>query len=350
MTGPSGPRCPRCQAPNPSGQAFCGSCGLALGAAPAPSPSRRSPAGPVFDLLRARNIYAVVTVTVVVFLVVTAAGWWSHSSGSPAAAPTGPAATSTPAPTATPAPSPTPPAVATPAPPSALLAATPAPSATPALTPTVPQLAAVVSGGRHRGQPGERRRDCHLADVGPDPHGREAPGEGVWGSRADVHPRRAEDRVVRRFQEPRAQGAHARQPAIRLLPLSDGVQDVGRLQHLLGPGRHGQQAGVRGGERASYRARPGARSPSGSLSQREPLGPRSRGESAPWSRPNRAPGCLLPTGRWATGGGARTHLVLPAALEGNAPGRHRRRAKPPATDPIPAGDGRWGFAPGSPIR
>jgi hypothetical protein len=142
MTWPSGSPCPRCEAPNPAGQAFCGSCGLELGAEPAPSTSRLLPAGPAFDLLRARNIYAVVIVTVIVLLAVTAAGWFSQSSGSSAVAPTSPRAASTPAPTATPAPSPTPLAPATPAPSAPVAVATPAPSATPAPTPTVAQLAA----------------------------------------------------------------------------------------------------------------------------------------------------------------------------------------------------------------
>ena len=147
MTGPSSPRCPRCEAPNPAGQAFCGSCGLELGAAPPPPRMRRPPAKPVTDLLRPRNIYAVVIVTVVVFLAVTAAGWLSPSSGSPAVAPTSLFAAATPAPTATPAPpsataAATPAPAAAPAPPSALPAATPTPSATPAPTPTVAQLAA----------------------------------------------------------------------------------------------------------------------------------------------------------------------------------------------------------------
>ena len=147
MTGPSSPRCPRCEAPNPAGQAFCGSCGLELGAAPAPPPMRRPPAKPVTDLLRPRNLYAVVIVTVVVFLAVTAAGWLSPSSESPAVAPTSLLAAATPAPRATPAPpfatlAATPAPSATPAPPSALPAATPAPSATPAPTPSVAQRAA----------------------------------------------------------------------------------------------------------------------------------------------------------------------------------------------------------------
>ena len=144
MTEPSGPRCPRCQAPNPAGQAFCGSCGLELGPQPTPSPSRPLPARPAVDLLRTRNVYAVVTVTVVVFLVVTAAGWWSHSSGPPAAAPTSPPAASTPVSTATPSPSSLL-AAMTPTPSPTLAALTPMPSAnlaTPALTPTVAQLAA----------------------------------------------------------------------------------------------------------------------------------------------------------------------------------------------------------------
>ena len=137
MTGPSSPRCPRCEAPNPAGQAFCGSCGLELGAAPAPSPLRRRLPEPATDLLRPRNIYAVVIVTVAVFLAVTAAGWLSPSSRSPAVAPTSLLASATPASTATPAPP-----SATPALPFALPTATPAPSATPAPTPTVAQLAA----------------------------------------------------------------------------------------------------------------------------------------------------------------------------------------------------------------
>ena len=145
MTGPSSPRCPRCEAPNPAGQAFCGSCGLELGAAPAPPRMRRPPAKPVTDLLRPRNIYAVVIATVVVFLAVTAAGWLSQSSGSPAVAPTSLLTAATPAPTATPAASSMPLVAATPAPPSALPAATPAPSATPAPTPSVAQLAAAYA-------------------------------------------------------------------------------------------------------------------------------------------------------------------------------------------------------------
>ena len=140
MTGPSTPRCPRCEAPNPAGQAFCGSCGLELGAGPAPSPSWPPAPKPPFDLLRPRNIYAVVVVTVVVFLALSGAGWLSQSPGSPAVAPTGPPAASTSAPTATPTPS-TPLAAATPTP-SAPLAAAPTQAPTPAPTPTVSQLAA----------------------------------------------------------------------------------------------------------------------------------------------------------------------------------------------------------------
>ena len=147
MTGPSSPRCPRCEAPNPAGQAFCGSCGLELGAAPPPPRMRRPPAKPVTDLLRPRNIYAVVIVTVLVFLAVTAAGWLSPSSKSPAVAPTSLLAAASPAPRATPAPpsatlAATPPPTATPAPPSAVPAATPLPTATPTPTPSVAQLAA----------------------------------------------------------------------------------------------------------------------------------------------------------------------------------------------------------------
>jgi hypothetical protein len=142
MTEPSSPRCPRCEASNPIGQGFCGTCGVELGAEPAPSPSRPPPAQPPFDLLRARNTYAVVIATVVIFLAVTAAGWLSRSSGSPPVAPTSPPAASTPVATAmltpsaqlaatTPTPSPTP-----------LAPATPTPSATSSPTPTIRQLAA----------------------------------------------------------------------------------------------------------------------------------------------------------------------------------------------------------------
>jgi hypothetical protein len=142
MTWPSGQPCPRCRAPNPAGQAFCGSCGLALDAGSAPTRGRRSlPAKPLSDPLRPRNIYAVVLMALVAFVAVTAAGWRSPSSGPPAVVPTSPPAASVPALTATPAPSPapTPLAAATPAP---SAAGTPTPSATPAPTPTVPQLAA----------------------------------------------------------------------------------------------------------------------------------------------------------------------------------------------------------------
>jgi hypothetical protein len=141
MTGPSSPRCPWCEAPNPAGQAFCGSCGLELGVGPSPSPSQPPAAKPTFDLLRARNVYAFVIVTVVVFLAVSVAGWLSRSSGSPAVAPTSPPAASRPAPTATPTSSPTLTA-ATPTSSAPLAAATPTSSATPAPTPTVEQLAA----------------------------------------------------------------------------------------------------------------------------------------------------------------------------------------------------------------
>ena len=99
------------------------------------------PAKPLFDLLRPRNIYAVVLMAVVAFVAVTATGWRSQSSGPPAVAPTGAPAASTAAPTATPAPSPTPLAAATPTP-SAPLAAAPTASPTPAPFPTVSQLAA----------------------------------------------------------------------------------------------------------------------------------------------------------------------------------------------------------------
>lgn len=135
MTGPSSPRCPRCEAANPAGQAFCGSCGLALGPGPAPSPSSPAPAKPPSGL-RPRYIYAIAIVyataivTVVALLAVSQSGRLSQSSGSPAVAPTGLPAALTPAPTATP------------TPPTPLAAATPTPSATPAPTPTVKQLAA----------------------------------------------------------------------------------------------------------------------------------------------------------------------------------------------------------------
>jgi len=114
----------------------------------AASPTRPPHVEPPVDLLRPRNIYAVVLMTAVVFLAVTASGWRSPSSGPPAVAPTGTPGASTPASTATPTPSPTPLATATPGSPAQLAAPTstpsaaPTPSATPAPTPTVAQLAA----------------------------------------------------------------------------------------------------------------------------------------------------------------------------------------------------------------
>ena len=144
MTGPSSPRCPWCEAPNPAGQAFCGSCGLELGVGPSPSPSRPPAAKPPFDLLRARNVYAFVIVTVVVFLAVSAAGWLSQSSGSPAVAPTSPPATSRPAPIATPTSSPTLTA-ATPTPTPAPTAS-PSPTATPSPAPSTPTIAQAARG------------------------------------------------------------------------------------------------------------------------------------------------------------------------------------------------------------
>jgi len=144
MTGPSSPRCPWCEAPNPAGQAFCGSCGLELGVGPSPSPSRPPAAKPPFDLLRARNVYAFVIVTVVVFLAVSAAGWLSQSSGSPAVAPTSPPAASRPAPIATPTSSPTLTA-ATPTPTPAPTAS-PSPTATPSPAPSTPTIAQAARG------------------------------------------------------------------------------------------------------------------------------------------------------------------------------------------------------------
>jgi hypothetical protein len=146
MTGPSSPRCPWCEAPNPAGQAFCGSCGLELGVGPSPSPSLPPAAKPPFDLLRARNVYAFVIVTVVVFLAVSAAGWLSQSSGSPAVAPTSPPAASRPAPIATLTSSPTLTA-ATPTPtPTPAPTASPSPTATPSPAPSTPTIAQAARG------------------------------------------------------------------------------------------------------------------------------------------------------------------------------------------------------------
>jgi hypothetical protein len=104
---------------------------------------------PPVDLLRPRNIYAVVLITVVVFLTVAAAGWLSHSPAHSIAAATGTPGAATPASTATPAQRSTPPASATPGPSLASpAAATPMPSAAPspsmtsAPIPSVAQLAA----------------------------------------------------------------------------------------------------------------------------------------------------------------------------------------------------------------
>lgn len=143
MTGPNDPRPGRWDSALRTGGT------RDMGAGPAPTPSRPPPAEDPFDLLRPRNIYAVVLMTAVLFLAVTAGGWLSQSSGPPAAAPTGPPAASTPSPTATPTPPSTPPAKPTPEPsPSPPAAATPIPSAAPTPsatstpTPTVAQLAA----------------------------------------------------------------------------------------------------------------------------------------------------------------------------------------------------------------
>lgn len=114
-----------------------------LGAEPAPSSPRPPPAEHAFDLLRARNIYAVVLVTAAVFLAVTAGSWLSQSSGPRAVGPSGSPAASTSTPTGTPAPSPTRLAAATPgSSPAPSAVATPTPSTTPVPTLTVAQLAA----------------------------------------------------------------------------------------------------------------------------------------------------------------------------------------------------------------
>ena len=122
---------------------------------PAPSRSRPPHADYTFDLLRPRNIYVVVLMTVVVFVTVTAGGWLSPSSGRSGVAPSGTPGASTPAGTPVPTPSPTAVAAATPgssptplAAPTSTPSATPTPSATstpsatPASTPTVAELAA----------------------------------------------------------------------------------------------------------------------------------------------------------------------------------------------------------------
>ena len=114
-------------------------------ASPTPPPHAKPPV----DLLRPRNIYAVVLITVVVFLTLAVAGWLSHSPGHSVADATGTPEAATPASTATSAPPSTPPTSATPEPSLASPAtATPMPSAAPSASvtsapiPSVAQLAA----------------------------------------------------------------------------------------------------------------------------------------------------------------------------------------------------------------
>jgi hypothetical protein len=104
--------------------------------------SGRPAAEPPVDLLRPRNIYAVVLVTVAVFLTASAAGWSTRSSTQPGAVPTGGVSASTSSPTATPAPAPTTLTVSPPATCAPVALSTPTPSPTPAPTPTISQLAA----------------------------------------------------------------------------------------------------------------------------------------------------------------------------------------------------------------
>ena len=114
-----------------------------------PSQTRPRYAEPAVDLLRPRNIYTVVLMTVVVFLALAAAGWLSHSPGHSVAAATGTPGVATTASTATPAPPSAPLASATPGPslesPAAAAprsSAAPSPSMTSAPIPSVAQLAA----------------------------------------------------------------------------------------------------------------------------------------------------------------------------------------------------------------
>ena len=114
-----------------------------------PTPPRAKP--PV-DLLRPRNIYAVVLMTVVVFLTLAVAGWLSPSPGHSVADAIGTSGAATPASTATSAPPSTPPTSATPGPSLAspvtatpMPSAAPSPSVTSAPIPSVAQLAAAYT-------------------------------------------------------------------------------------------------------------------------------------------------------------------------------------------------------------
>ncbi len=82
MTGPSSRRCPRCEAANPAGHAFCGSCGLELGPGPVPSPPSPTPAKPPFEL-RPRYVYATAVVTVVALLCVVCVLWRPRTDSGP---------------------------------------------------------------------------------------------------------------------------------------------------------------------------------------------------------------------------------------------------------------------------
>jgi hypothetical protein len=104
--------------------------------------SGRPAAEPPVDLLRPRNIYAVVLVTVAVFLTASAAGWSPRSSTPPGAVPTGGVSASTSSPTASSTPAPTTLTVSPPATGAPVALSTPTPSPTPAPTPTISQLAA----------------------------------------------------------------------------------------------------------------------------------------------------------------------------------------------------------------
>ncbi len=310
--------------------------------ATAPAPSRPPPAEHPFDLLRPRNIYAIVLMTAVVFLTVTAGGWLTPSSGPSGVAPTGTPAVRRPPvrrprrqrrqrrlphrspqrhqPSAPPPPRRTPPLACTPGDVSRVARRSDTnpirarrhcdPGAVPHIArhcdacavshaarhthvDTVgdpcahPDRRAArrgLSEGRHGRQQGERRGICQVGQVEEDTDPREGPGKGLCRRRPGVHPRRAEDPVVRRLQGPRSPRAHAGQSPLCLLRLGDGIDDVGRLQRELERSRHGQPSGVRGIERASHRARPAARLAAWSLSER-----RATGSAATTSGPRRAP-------------------------------------------------------------
>jgi hypothetical protein len=216
--------------------------------------SGRPAAEPPVDLLRPRNIYAVVLVTVAVFLTASAAGWSPRSSTPPGAVPTGGVSASTSSPTATPTPAPTTLTVSPPATCAPVALSTPTPSPTPAPTPTISQLAAAyvdaattfdkanrgalaawASSARTLMDAKRRAKACAAAELAFVRAVQRIPWYGDYKT------------LTRRVLTDR-------QPAICLAPLREDVHVVDRLQHELEQGRCGHHERVGDVERASNRA------------------------------------------------------------------------------------------------